>query len=596
MLWDKISDFIRQINSRYLFGFSFALIAIVLVAIPRMPAGTDFTAIFVFWILAIATYGIAVVPISTSKKISWRSLLEKERPTILVISFLAVLAFLLRIWNVASIPFTLSGDEASHGLESLRVISGEIRNPFSTGWLSVPTMSFFGTSFFIRFFGQNVFALRLPAVLIGTATLVPVYLMGKQIKGSIFGLTMAALLAFYHYHIHYSRLSAVQIGDPFFASLAIYFLYRALRLNKVIDWVLLGATTGMAFYFYTGARLIPVLVVAILIYNILFDRREFFKKNRRGILIAIGAFLLVGAPMIQYAIRFPDEFNGRINQVGILQNGWLSNEIVIRGESIWAILWDQFKRAALGFNFYPDRTVWYGLRTPLLDPIFGALFLLGMGFSTLRAFFPRKEKSHFMMAAWWWGAVILGGVLTESPPSSQRMISLVIPVCYFITVALWEILKLGEDIFPKIPGDTIMIFAVIVFGWISLNTYFADYSPLKISGGPNAELANLTAPQLRELSQNHKIYFMGAPAMYWGFSSNEYLVPGADAEDIIEPLSAALPGDFLAENQGAVFVIRSERLGELAFIQKSFPNGIVTDIQSDSDWGTTVTLYMIPPK
>ena len=148
MVWDKISDIIRQVNPRYLFGLSLGLIAIVLIAIPRMPAGTDFTAIFVFWILAIATYGIAVVPISTSKKISWRSLWEKERPTILVISFLAVLAFLLRIWNVASIPFTLSGDEASHGLESLRVMSGEIRNPFSTGWLSVPTMSFFGTSFF----------------------------------------------------------------------------------------------------------------------------------------------------------------------------------------------------------------------------------------------------------------------------------------------------------------------------------------------------------------------------------------------------------------------------------------------------------------
>jgi hypothetical protein len=90
-------------------------------------------------------------------------------------------------------------------------------------------------------------------------------------------------------------------------------------------------------------------------------------------LVALGAFLVVAAPMIQVAIRTPDNFNARLNQVGIIQSGWIARAMEARGDSMAAVLFDQFRRAALAFNYYPDRTVWYGLPEPLLSPFFGGV-------------------------------------------------------------------------------------------------------------------------------------------------------------------------------------------------------------------------------
>lgn len=125
-------------------------------------------------------------------------------------------------------------------------------------------------------------------------------------------------------------------------------------------------------------------------------------------MIFSGAFLIVAAPILQYALRFPDDFNARINQVDIIQSGWLEQEMISSNKSVIGILFDQFQRAALAFNYYPDRTVWYGLRQPLIDPIFGSLFLLGLGFGTLRSVLPRPDKTLFFVVAWWWGAMLLG--------------------------------------------------------------------------------------------------------------------------------------------------------------------------------------------
>ena len=89
--------------------------------------------------------------------------------------------------------------------------------------------------------------------------------------------------------------------------------------------------------------------------------------------------LCVGAPMLQYAVRFPQDVHGRVNQVGIFQSGWLAGEITRTGSSAGAILFDQLRRAVLAFNYSPDRTNAYGLDGPLLDPVFGTLFLVGLG-------------------------------------------------------------------------------------------------------------------------------------------------------------------------------------------------------------------------
>ncbi len=411
-----------------LFGGMLATI-FILWRIPKLASDANYTPIFLAWLLAIGLSFWAIVP-KAERSWHWPSWLMQRDKQFWGIVTLMLVAFLLRLWQIGTIPFTLSGDEASQGLEAIQVIEGKLRNPFTTGWLGVPTMSFFFNSYSLRLFGRTIAALRLPWGIVGASTVLVTFLLAKQIYGRRMGWITAVLLATYHYHIHYSRLGSNQIADPLFLALALLFLMRALDNKKRLDWALLGLVTGCAFYFYAGARLTPIVVTAVLGYHFILNPRRFWQDHHMGVIIAIWVFIIVTAPMLQYAVRFPNDFNARLNEVGILQNGWLSREVETSGNSAATVLFDQFQRAVFAFNYYADRTEWYGLRKPLLDPFFGGLFLLGLLYGTSRLFTPTIGRRLAPVIAWWWGGILLGGVMTLSPPASQRLLTVAVRNCF----------------------------------------------------------------------------------------------------------------------------------------------------------------------
>jgi 4-amino-4-deoxy-L-arabinose transferase-like glycosyltransferase len=571
-------------------AISVVLTALQLRWLSGLSPGDSYNNVVLAWILAILLYLIAATSgfrFSPDWRARWRSGRRLGIPLLIIVS----VALLVRAWRLGTIPFVLGGDEGSQGLEAIRVIEGKITNPFVTGWLGVPTMSFYFNSITVRLFGRTVEALRLPWALVGSTTVLIAFFLVRRLKGTPVALATAVMLATYHYHIHFSRLGSNQIADPFFMSLALLFLYRALDRKQSMDWALTGILSGLAMYFYAGGRLTPLIVTAVLGYVFIRDPRGFWPRHGSGILVALGGFLIVGGPMIQYAFRFPDDFNARLNQVGIFQSGWIDREVVVRGQSAGAILFDQFRRAALAFNFYPDRTVWYGLRQPLLSPFFGAVFLLGLVYASLRLVGRSADERLAPMVAWWWGGMIFGGMLTESPPSSQRLITLSVPVCFLIALALWEMMGLAGKGMVGFPGRALVGFLVSLFAVSSLVTYFLEYSPQRLYGGSNAELATEIAPVLREMSADHHFYFVGAPWMYWGFATLPYLVPGASAIDILDPVTElslqALP------QAGAVYIFIPPRIGELAMVRTLFPGGEQQEFYSPVDGRLMVTLYEV---
>ncbi len=565
----------------------------------RIPAmilpDNNFMGLLLIWIGAFGLYLAAVAPLTIWKERDWARWWIHNKQQSLWVGGLLCLALLLRVWQLETIPFTLSGDEGSQGLEAVRVLEGQIRNPFATGWLGVPTMSFFFNSITIKLLGQTIVGLRLPWALVGTAAVLVTFLLVKRLKNRQLAFIVAFLVATYHYHIHFSRLGSNQIADPFFMALALLFLYRALDEHRWLDWALTGGTVGLAFYFYAGARLTAVVVCAVIIYEFIRRPRQFWQQHRRGLLILLGGFLLVGGPIMQYAFRFPNEFNARVNTVAIFQSGWLEREIVVRQESMATILFDQFQRAALAFNYYRDRTVWYGLQQPLLDPFFGSFFLLGLGVSTLRLWGKTADPRSAAMVTWWWGGMLLGGMLTESPPSSQRLITLAIPVCFFIGLAMSEAVQLLGKSLSGIPKNALLALGTLLFGLISLSTYFTHYSSQRIYGGPHAELATEIVPRLRELAPDHRIYFIGAPIMYWGFGTLPYLVPEADALDITDSFAEPATWESVIWDKNAVFVVLPQRANELELIQHSLPDGEISNYFSPVARRPLVTLYRVSP-
>jgi 4-amino-4-deoxy-L-arabinose transferase-like glycosyltransferase len=575
------------------------LTAYVLQQLQILPGDASHLHVIAAWLLAFALYTAAVLPrrdAATRTWVGWRALWAEQQWVALAVAGILLVALFVRVWQLGSIPFVFSGDEANFGMEALRTMSGAISDPFTTGWLSQPTASFFYNSLGIYALGPTVEAVRLPWALAGAATVPVAFWLVSRLAGVPLGLVTAALLSVYHFHLHYSRLALNNIADPLFVALALLALYCALDKKSAAYWVMLGGVCGLALYFYQGARITPLIVGLVLGYLLLYGRSPFWREHRRGMAVALGAFLVSAAPMIQYAIRFPADFNARINMVSILQPGWLEADAAARGMTVPGVLLDQFQRAALAFNFFPDRAPFYGLPQPLLDPLFGAVFLLGLGYGTFRVFGKYPDKRLFPMVAWWWAGIILGGMLTESPPSSQRIVTVTVPVCFFVALGLYKLVEvIRSAALLKGQGTVVMAAGVVLFAGMSLKTYFVDFTPQRIAGGLHAEIATEILPVLRQMGPGYDAYFAGAPAMFWDFPTLHYPGDPMPGKDIVEPLTAPPPSSMVPPGRGAVFVFLPHRLPELDFVRAAFPNGTVREVYSPAQRQVIVTLYSIPP-
>ncbi len=535
------------------------------------------------WLGSIGLFVLSVAPPVSRPREDWSLWWEMHRNTVLIVTVMVVSAFMLRVWRLDTIPSTLGGDEASQGLEALRVLAGEIRNPFTTGWLGVPTMSFFFQSTTIELLGPTIIGLRLPWVLLGTITVLLMFWLVNRLYRLPMALTTTGLLATYHYHIHYSRLGSNQIADPFFMTLALLFLYRARQSKHRLDWAITGIVVGVAQYFYAGARLTIVVIALCIFYFFWLDRtrRARLRDTLGGALTVAGSFMITAAPMMQYAYRFPNDYNARVNMVGIFQSGWLENEVNVRGVSMWTLLWEQFQYAFFSFNVFPDHTVWYGSSEPLMDGIWAVLFLLGLLYATFRLFPPHPEPKLFPFVAWWWSGMLLGGMLTENPPSTQRLIVLAPPACFFVALVLWRTVQYGQHALLKKCNTRytvpVLLLCVLVLSWFSISRYFLIFTPTNVYGSHNGEIATQMGFFLAEtLQPEQKVVFLGPPVLYLGFASIPYLAPQAqNGIDLHEPLTQppTLDSLGLSVNQQPLFIAGPWRIQELEFVEQAFPGG-----------------------
>jgi 4-amino-4-deoxy-L-arabinose transferase-like glycosyltransferase len=561
------------------FGISGMLIVSVLMALQIEPALPNYALVFAMWIIALGIYlgaAASAQPMNlTIAKRDWR----RYRPVMAAVLVIGLLALLVRVINLDGIPLTISGDEGGQGAEALKILRGELRNPFVTSWLSVPTLSFFFNALSIGLLGDTMFALRLPWALVGTAAVIMMFLLTRRLKTFTLALIVGLLLATYHYHIHFSRLGSNQIADTLLMASALFFLYRAYDRGLYSDWALAGVTAGLAQYFYAGARLVTLVVLVSVIVFLIREGWRFWYAQRAGIIILIGAFLITAAPMLQYAVQYPRRYQGRVRQVGILQNGWLDQAQRASGHTAAEILLDQFKRTTLAYNATTDQSAWYGSTRPFLDGLPAVLFILGLGYATLRPL----DRRLFPLLLWWWAGIILGGVMTDNSPSSQRLIITAPVAIFFVALALW---KSGQILQRLWPGRLIRSSNWVLGGALvavvsiaSLAQYFIDYTPQYRYGNPSAIRATELARFAHDnLDDRWQLVMVGAPYLYSNFGALQYLLPTMPRSDLIEPLTEALnPARYLPD-QNLAFVFLEPRYGEFYYVRRAFPDGYLDTI------------------
>jgi uncharacterized membrane protein len=166
----------------------------------------------------------------------------------LALAGLTLLAFLLRL---ASIDQSLFQDEFwTYGVVTGNSLTGVVSDVFSGkgAEASVTPPLHYLLAWVASQFGDPTIWIRVPSLILGTATVPAIYLLGRRIFGSAVGLLAAALLALSPFAIYYSTEARAYATLVFLVTLSTLALLRALDRAGRGWWIVYATSVCAALY------------------------------------------------------------------------------------------------------------------------------------------------------------------------------------------------------------------------------------------------------------------------------------------------------------------------------------------------------------
>ncbi len=431
--------------------------------------------------------------------------MEAKWKKVLIFLVIIGLASFLRFYKITVIPPGLYPDEAMNGNNALEAIATgtfKVFYPENNGreGLFINIQAFFLKILLLLNNNQpEPWMLRLPSTFFGTATVIGIFFLAKELfkKFSIAALA-SFLTAVSFWHINFSRIGFRAIMAPFFLTWGLYLFLLSFRKIKklgsfdsssfsIINWLLpifAGLVFGLGFHSYIAYRATPLVILVGLLYFFLKSRKE--KWQKRFWLCAFlffFAFLIVIAPLAVYFLQNPQDFLGRTSQISVFSS---SNPLK-------ALILNVAKTAAM-FNFAGDYNWRHNIsgKPELFWPV-GILFLVGI-FVALKRLIKKIKvgasetdtenfRFEFSLLFCWLIAAAIPVILSnESIPHALRSIIMVPPVFIisgFGAIWLYDFIKI-RNAFLK--NFAVFLFLLFLVG----ESYFSYFK----TWGQNPEVKN----------------------------------------------------------------------------------------------------------
>ncbi len=210
-----------------------------------------------------------------------------------------LLAFFLRVWNLAKYPEAIDEDEMANGYYAFSLLKNgtdEYGHKFPIYFESVKDYKYGLYSYFsipaVGVFGLNPFSARFTACLAGSLSVIAIYFLALEIfPNAAFALLSSTLLAITPFHIHFSRVGYSNILGLFFSVLSILFFVRFLKKNKTKNVFLSLLFLVLSIFTYQTYRvLLPVFFVLTLL---VFNPLEMIKKRNWKVFVFIITSVLI---------------------------------------------------------------------------------------------------------------------------------------------------------------------------------------------------------------------------------------------------------------------------------------------------------------
>jgi hypothetical protein len=489
------------------------------------------TLVFYVWLFSILAWAWVLSPLgfnpltwmsqqtqrlTSLRLMQWAS---KHRWALLVFVVFFVLAASFRLTYLngdaslgTAIPPEMTSDHVEKILDSNRVLEGS-RNIFFANNGGREPIQMYLMALFSTLPGQgmNFESLKLLAVVESLLSLPIFFLFGREIIGRsdrrlgiIVGLLLVGLIAVSYWHVVITRLALRIILTPLVASLLMVYLARALRHNRRSDFIKAGLVLGFGLYTYQAVRMLPVVIVVAVAIAIYFSARNWRDRWRYTFNLTTLVFIsfMIFLPLFHYSVENPEQFwrrtTGRLLGDDVIQETLDDGSIIEReaslGERLEAfnqnvpVMMSNIRNVLLMFNWKGDVGWINGYSNhPVLDPITGALFLLGLvawGTWSVR----HRDAVYWLIPIALFIMLLPSALSIAFPienPSNTRT-SGAMPMVYLIASLplAWIVVRL-LDILPQWRGRvaTFVVCGIAIMGANAANTsiYFNDFRELYVA-------------------------------------------------------------------------------------------------------------------
>lgn len=248
----------------------------------------------------------------------------------ILLVLVVIVTFFLRAFQVVNNPPSLSWDEVSIGYNAYSILKtgrdehGKILplDAFAAYGDYKPPIPIYLTVPFVALFGLNELAVRLPAVIFGTLTVLLTYFLVKELfKKSLltshFLLLTSFLLAISPWHINLSRAGFEATIALFFVVLGAYLVLKARTIPKL--WIVAWLPYVASMYTFNSARYFSVIFGLGLI---VFSFQE-IRRNIKRFTIGVILSLILLTPLLPHL--FSKESRLRFTEVNIFTDSSVVN-------------------------------------------------------------------------------------------------------------------------------------------------------------------------------------------------------------------------------------------------------------------------------
>jgi len=570
------------------------------------PAQADYYLAFGLWLVALLIFvSVLLVPLVVENRGKLPALVRAiPWPEVAAVAVITGVAFAVRFILLASQPGPFWQDEGIFASNALEVARGIRTNfffiePEYGGDLYPLTI---GLPF--KLFGVSIFWARLPHAIIGTITVPLLYLMLREMFDRRVALVGAAFVAVNHFHLHFSRQAAPNVYDTLFTVLVLLFVFRAIRSQKYIDFALAGLAAGLQFYFFSGARLLLVVLVILLVYVALRSRGAFVVRNFWGLGVLLAGFVVASLPALLTWDVFwdvtPASLTHRWELQNIFDTGFLEGQVALTGRSELHVLWDQFQNSIGALVVYPDAFQNYNAGIPLLTGVGSALFVIGGVYALFHIFQPRFVALFALLLLI---VIFLGALLKPPLPltgvAEQRYLGTVPISAAFVGLGLVVLAEAMAKLIPQWRAyalPAVLGAGVLLLAFVNLSFYFGTYIPSDNLGrGRHLSHAKI-ADDLEAYDDSYTVYFFDVQ----GFNPRDWAMLFRSRDKIfVEVFEDGIVGKTFVEARrfvtgeagelareerpNALFLVPTQlagmpaRSGELARILTRCPGGEMSD-------------------